>query len=149
MKPGSVEQQETVVDAENNGDHNGSNEAGRDNSSLLDQLRSCSLEFIRSNPGLSHIYDRGFVAGLYGQNLMQLEALVSRESATSVMSAAGVMSADAALRSPLEVVGAERWAAVVAMDTAIESAMKTSLKVAAISSVIVSGLARGISHEEP
>jgi len=143
MKPDSDEQQETVVDAENNGNHNGSSEAGRDNSSSLDQLRTCSLEFIRSDPELKYIYDRGFVAGLYGQNLRQLEALVSRESA------AGVMSADTALGSPLEAVGTDSWATMVATDTAMESALNAALKVAASSSAIVSGIKRRIFHEEP
>ncbi|XP_060872676.1 uncharacterized protein LOC132946648 [Metopolophium dirhodum] len=143
MKPDSDKQQETVVDAENNGDPNGSSEAGRDNSSSLDQLRTCSLEFIRSDPGLRYIYDKGFVAGLYGQNLRQLEALVSRESA------AGVMSADAAVGSPLQAVGADSWATMVATDTAMESALNAALKVAASSSAIVSGIKRRIFHEQP
>ncbi|CAI6376395.1 unnamed protein product [Macrosiphum euphorbiae] len=149
MKPNSDEQQETVMDAENNGDHNGSNQAGRDNSSWLDQLRTCSLEFIRSNPGLSHMYDRGFAAGFYGRNQMQLEALMSGESAASVMSEAGVTSADAELGSPLEAVGADSWATAVAMDNAIESALKIALEVSANSSMVVSRLARDISQVEP
>lgn len=144
MKPYTDEEQETV-DAENNGNHNNSIEAGTDNSLLWNQLRTCPLEIIRSNPRQCNIYDKGFLSGFYRQNPLQSGAAVSepRESAVDLM------SANAGLKSLLEAVEADSLAFVSSMDTAIESALNTALNVAKISSELAYAVGRGISHKEP